>query len=53
MFCLTELKCSIYADGELPEAEAREVTRHLASCGACRRMVDSLCLERSVLTEFI
>jgi cytoskeletal protein CcmA (bactofilin family) len=51
VFCLTELKCSIYADGELPEAEAREVTRHLASCGACRRMVDSLRLERSVLTE--
>lgn len=51
MSCLTELKCSVYADGELPEAEAREVTRHLASCGACRRLVDSLRLERNVLTE--
>lgn len=26
MSCLTELKCSIYTDGELPEAEALEVS---------------------------
>ncbi len=51
MSCLTELKCSIYADGELPEAEALEVSRHLASCGACRHLVDVLRVERNVLTE--
>ncbi|HLH30222.1 MAG TPA: zf-HC2 domain-containing protein [Terriglobia bacterium] len=51
MACLTELKCAIYADGELAEEEAREVTRHVASCGACRQLVASLRFERSILVD--
>jgi cytoskeletal protein CcmA (bactofilin family) len=49
--CLTEFKCAVYADGELPEEEAREVTRHVASCGVCRRLVGSLRFERTQLIQ--
>lgn len=31
-----------YVDGELPEAEARMVARHLAACEPCRRTVEAL-----------
>ena len=51
MFCLTELKCAVYADGELPEEETREVSRHLAECGACRQLAASLRFERSALIQ--
>jgi cytoskeletal protein CcmA (bactofilin family) len=59
VICPTELQCSTYADGELPENEARLVAEHLESCGTCRRLVDALCAEREVLvrcfqdTEFL
>jgi anti-sigma factor RsiW len=49
--CLTEFKCAVYADGELPEEEAREVMRHVASCGECRRLVASSRFERTVLVQ--
>jgi hypothetical protein len=49
--CLTELKCAVYADGELPDEESRKVTGHLAACGTCRQMVSSLRFERSALIE--
>jgi cytoskeletal protein CcmA (bactofilin family) len=49
--CLTEFKCAVYADGELPEAETREVTRHLASCEGCRRLVAALRFERTALVQ--
>src|SRR2546423_94779 len=57
--CLSEFTCAVYADGELPESEAREVADHLASCGVCRRSVEALRAESRVLvqcfqeTEFI
>ena len=51
MFCLTELKCAVYADGELPEEQGREVTRHLAECGTCRQLAASLRFERSALIQ--
>jgi anti-sigma factor RsiW len=31
-----------YVDGELPEAEAQAVTRHLAACEPCRRTAEAL-----------
>jgi cytoskeletal protein CcmA (bactofilin family) len=51
VFCLTELKCAVYADGELPEEEGREVTRHLAECGTCRQLADSLRFESRALIQ--
>jgi cytoskeletal protein CcmA (bactofilin family) len=51
LFCLSELKCAVYADGELPEEETREVTRHLAECGTCRQLAASLRFERSALVQ--
>jgi len=59
VICPTELQCSTYADGELPEGEARLVAEHLETCGTCRRLIDALCVERQVLvrcfqdTEFL
>ena len=38
MECLTEFACSVYVDGELTEAEFRQVEEHLESCKACRAM---------------
>jgi hypothetical protein len=49
--CLTEFKCSLFADGELPESEAREVAAHVEACGACRRLVDALRVESRVLVH--
>lgn len=51
MACLTEFKYAVYADGELSEEEAREVSRHIASCGECRRLVASLRFERTTLVQ--
>jgi len=31
-----------YADGELPEAEAQALARHLTACAPCRRTVEAL-----------
>lgn len=53
MSCLTEFKCAVYADGELPEEEARDITLHIASCGACRQVVASLRLERTALIQCV
>ena len=49
MNCPTEFTCSVYADGELPAHEAREVAPHLEMCAACRRLVDSLRQESRAL----
>jgi anti-sigma factor RsiW/cytoskeletal protein CcmA (bactofilin family) len=45
------MECSVYADGELPEGRIHEVSRHLESCGKCRRMADALQNERRVLVS--
>jgi anti-sigma factor RsiW len=42
MDCIDEKKLSIYADGELPEAEAAAIREHLAECAACREELSRL-----------
>ncbi len=51
MACLSEFTCAVYADGELPESEARDAARHLASCGTCRRSVEALQAESRMLVQ--
>ena len=51
MGCLTEFQCAVYADGELPPRETREVTEHLKQCGSCRDLVATLRCESRVLVE--
>ncbi len=51
MNCFDELRYSIYADGELSPAEAREVEAHLADCPACRTLVEALRVENRLLAE--
>jgi hypothetical protein len=41
----------LYFYGELPDAERRDVERHLASCAACRQALDDLALIRSALAQ--
>lgn len=49
--CPTEFKCSVFADGELPEAEAREVAMHVEMCEACSTLVASLRGESRMLVQ--
>jgi hypothetical protein len=49
--CLTEFQCSLFADGELPDGEARVAAAHIEACGACRRMVETLRVESQVLVH--
>lgn len=42
MPCLTEFTLSMFADGELPDSDAREVVEHLASCKLCSDRVGAL-----------
>jgi len=49
--CPTEFKCSVFADGELPEAEAREVAMHLETCAVCSALVESLQSESRMLVQ--
>jgi Putative zinc-finger len=49
--CLTEFECAVYADGELPSKEAREINDHLEICAACRQAVGILRAESRVLVE--
>ena len=49
--CPTEFKYSVFADGELPEAEAREVAMHLETCAACSALVEALQGESRMLVQ--
>jgi anti-sigma factor RsiW/cytoskeletal protein CcmA (bactofilin family) len=49
--CQTEFKLSMFADGELPEAEARSVAVHLKGCSGCRTRVESLQAESRMLVQ--
>ena len=49
--CPTEFKCSVFADGELPEAEAREIVQHLKTCAKCSALVESLQSESRMLVQ--
>ncbi|PYS52714.1 MAG: hypothetical protein DMG13_15345 [Acidobacteria bacterium] len=51
MACLDEFTCAVYADGELPEKEARQAREHLETCAACRQLVEALRLECRVLIQ--
>lgn len=42
MNCYPELTYFIYADGELPVEEARQVELHLGECQRCRELVEEL-----------
>jgi cytoskeletal protein CcmA (bactofilin family) len=51
MSCLSELRCSIYADDELPREEIRAVEQHLAMCPRCRAAVAAMRAENRLLAE--
>jgi predicted anti-sigma-YlaC factor YlaD len=51
VICPTEFQCSTYADGGLPDDEARRLEQHLGECGACRRLVTALQAERYSLMQ--
>ena len=53
MDCFSELKYSIYVDGELPADERCEVDEHLLACPRCRALVGALRREASLLTELL
>jgi cytoskeletal protein CcmA (bactofilin family) len=49
--CPSEYTCSLFAEGELPEAEAREIALHLENCYSCDRLVNALRAESRVLVQ--
>jgi anti-sigma factor RsiW/cytoskeletal protein CcmA (bactofilin family) len=49
--CFDELTIAIYADGELPQEQLRDVETHLVGCLACRQRVIRLSEEAEVLTD--
>ncbi len=49
MSCFPELTYACYVDGELAAEEARRVEAHLALCGRCRRLLESLEAENRLL----
>ena len=51
MICPNEFLCSMFADGEMPEAEARELALHLEGCEDCNRLVASLRAEGRMLVQ--
>ena len=51
MTCPTEYICAIFADGELPDAEAREIRVHLEECETCSRLVADLRAESRMLVQ--
>lgn len=53
MSCFSELTYAIYADGELPLEELRQVEAHLAVCPRCRELAEALRRENRFLTEML
>ena len=53
MMCPTEFTCAVFAEGELPEAEAREVARHLENCEKCGRLVSAFRGESRMLVQHL
>lgn len=51
MSCPTEMTWSIYADGELPPDEVRELEMHLVACLRCRGQVVALRDEATALAD--
>lgn len=53
MNCLSEISCSIHADGETPRAEIKAVEEHLAACPQCRARVNALQRENLMLAAML
>jgi hypothetical protein len=53
MNCYPELTYSIYADGELPVEEVRQVEQHLGECPRCRELVEELRSTDRLLAELL
>ncbi|HEV2177650.1 MAG TPA: zf-HC2 domain-containing protein [Terriglobia bacterium] len=53
MKCFPELTYSIYADGELPAEEVRQVEAHLAVCPRCRALADAWRMESRLLAKVL
>jgi anti-sigma factor RsiW len=51
--CPSPLTRSMYADGELPAADAAALEAHLESCAACRARVGALRAERAALRTLL
>ena len=53
MNCFPELTYSVYADGELPPEQARQVETHLAVCASCRAVVEGMRDENVLLSRVL
>lgn len=53
MNCLTELKYSMYVDGELSQDEVRLLEAHLFVCPRCRSLVEGLRAEGRLLAQVL
>src|SRR5688572_20508486 len=51
MRCPGEFTCALFAEGELPDAEARRVAVHAESCEACDRLISALRGESRMLVQ--
>lgn len=46
---IAEDRLAAYFDGEAPETEALTIEQHVATCGACRQVLDDMALTRNAL----
>jgi predicted anti-sigma-YlaC factor YlaD/cytoskeletal protein CcmA (bactofilin family) len=53
MNCLSEFAYSVYADGESPAEEARQIEAHLAVCAGCRSLVNALRAESGMISTVL
>jgi predicted anti-sigma-YlaC factor YlaD len=51
MECYSEQACALFVDGELAADEAQRMRDHMATCRACRHLLDALRAENHVLSE--
>ncbi|HZW93753.1 MAG TPA: zf-HC2 domain-containing protein [Candidatus Eremiobacteraceae bacterium] len=51
MECYSEQACALFVDGELAADEAQRMREHMATCRACRHLLDALRAENRVLSE--
>ena len=53
MNCFSEFTYSVYADRELPAAEARQVETHLETCARCRALVNTFYAENRIIGDVL
>lgn len=53
MNCFSEFAYSVYADGESPAEEARQIEAHLAVCAPCRSLVNTLRAENRMISTVL